>query len=280
MKTGASADRLEHTAVGSRSREPLFAMLLGAAVAFGTSHALARKHAREQYLTQLDPLQVAIYPTGTAAAAIPRRGAYRVVLLGDSRARGWPVPNRLVGAEFINRGIDSQASAAIWARYYLHVAPLRADVVVIQAGINDIARIPLVHDRHAEIVEQCAANLAGLADRAARDGARVILTTVFPTSSEVDDALWGWSAAADSAVTELNRRLRSLQLSNVVVFDTGPILQGADGHIRPEYADGHVHVTPAGYRALNERLSGLVDSLARARRTAGLLSRASRRVDE
>jgi lysophospholipase L1-like esterase len=46
------------------------------------------------------------------------------------------------------------------------------------------------------------------------------------------------------------------------VFDTAMVLAGADGYVRPAFADDELHLSPAGYATLNEALAPLLSALA------------------
>ncbi|HPY41850.1 MAG TPA: SGNH/GDSL hydrolase family protein, partial [Thiolinea sp.] len=103
---------------------------------------------------RLDPLQLSVYPD----APTKQPELQRIVFFGDSRALSWPAPE-LRGLEFVNRGIGDQTSEQIRLRYATHVQPLKADLLILQLGVNDLKNIPLFPEKRAAIVEQLKRNL-------------------------------------------------------------------------------------------------------------------------
>jgi len=104
---------------------------------------LARRYYIHAQEAQLDPLGLRAAGISLTPGAPPPEGVARVVFFGDSRARQWPAPEGLAGFEFTQRGLDGQTSAQVLERYRHHVAPLEPDVVIIQAGVNDLRLLAL-----------------------------------------------------------------------------------------------------------------------------------------
>ncbi|MFM1794433.1 MAG: hypothetical protein RL642_818, partial [Bacteroidota bacterium] len=70
-----------------------------------------------------------------------QKGEKRVVFLGNSIFEGWSVarPEFFKDKPYFNRGISGQVTAQMLLRFQEDVADLHPDVLVIKAGINDIA---------------------------------------------------------------------------------------------------------------------------------------------
>jgi hypothetical protein len=108
--------------------------------------------------------------------AFPRETAGpqpRVVLLGDSITSKWQA---LAGAEIsglqvINRGVPGDVAAHMLSRFDRDVVVLNPRVVVILGGTNDLLRVPLPAIEH---------NLESMADKAERNGIRVVLASLPP----------------------------------------------------------------------------------------------------
>jgi lysophospholipase L1-like esterase len=72
----------------------------------------------------------------------PAKGEKRVVFMGNSITQVWKdsdttfFKNKL----YINRGISGQVTEQMWLRFHQDVVALKPAVVVILAGINDIAK--------------------------------------------------------------------------------------------------------------------------------------------
>lgn len=231
----------------------LLVALLGLSLAV---NGLLYRYARAYYLQlgeqRLHPLGLDAYSTGEPSdRADPDLTS--VVFLGDSRAASWPSPE-VPGFVFANRGIGAQTSAQVLLRLQSHVAPLEPDVVLVQVGINDLKTIPLFPDSQETIVRDCQENIEQIVAQCTDLGAKVILTTIFPVGKPSLERRLFWSDQVAEAVHTVNAYLWSLEGENVTVFDAYAILAGPDGLIEPAYGKDLLHLTEAGYEALNEEL--------------------------
>jgi lysophospholipase L1-like esterase len=234
----------------------LLASLAANWVLYRRGHSFYRQLAE----VRLDPLGLG-YP-GIGPAPSPPAGEVRVVLLGDSRIEDWPRPGGPPGYQFVNRGIGNQTTAQILARFDEHVSPLAPQVVVIQAGINDLKTVPLFPDRREAIVADCQANLARIVGRARDLGAIVVLTTLFPLGEVPLERRLFWSDEVGKAVREVNAFLPSLAGEGVIVLDTVPLLADGEGRVREAYSRDLLHLTAEGYDILNAALEEILASRA------------------
>lgn len=209
---------------------------------------------------RLDPLQLGVY-SETAPSKIP--GKQRVVFFGDSRALSWPAPvdASLSEFEFINRGIGNQTSAQIRLRYEQHVAPLQADIIVLQLCVNDLKVIPLKPAMHTDIVSQCQNNLQVIIQQARQQDATVILSTVFPLGEVPMERRLIWSGAVAQAINEVNAFIATQADDGVIIFPGYGILLGEVDMIRPEYSRDLLHLNARGYAALNDGLAAFLVKL-------------------
>ncbi len=95
--------------------------------------------------TQLDPMGLSDFPATPPTYPEKKNREKRIVFFGDSRIAEWTQP-KITEYELLNRGIGGQTSAQILMRYDAHVMPLAPDIILIQAGINDLKTIPLFPD--------------------------------------------------------------------------------------------------------------------------------------
>jgi lysophospholipase L1-like esterase len=241
----------------------LFAAAFGVALAASVmlSAFLFRQadaYYRELNAVRLDPLGTSVYAQATAPPLAPH--TLRVVMLGDSRAQNWPTPT-LPGVQFINRGIGAQTTAQVLGRFETDVAPLRPDVVVLQVGINDLKVIGVAPNDAQAIRDACLRNIRAIVSAAKRLGAKVILTTIIPSTGQAPLArrLY-WSGAIDTAVTEINAELRNIHSDDVMILDAATLLADTEGRLRPGYATDLLHLNGAGYDALNEALVAQIEA--------------------
>ncbi len=236
----------------SSGRRRLLALLLLLALSIGLNVALGLR-ARGYYLElnrlALDPLGLGVFGSG----ATPEGDAALVVFFGDSRAAQWPAPEDLSSFRFLNRGIGNQTSAQILARFDAHIAPLRPDILVLQAGINDLKAIPLFPERKRAIVADCEQHLRQIVQRARAQGTVVILTTIFPVGPVPLERRPFWSDDVALAVEEVNAFLVTLQGPGVLLLDSHAIL-AENGAAREAFAHDTLHLNAQGYAALNRAL--------------------------
>ncbi|WP_298608823.1 SGNH/GDSL hydrolase family protein [uncultured Thiothrix sp.] len=228
----------------------LFLILFLVSIAVNVAGVWAVKYLyKKENAVRLDPLQLSVYPEN-----LPKNSALkRVVLFGDSRALSWPAPEA-EGVEFLNRGIGDQTSAQIRLRYVAHVQPLKADLIVLQLGVNDLKTLPLFPERQTAIVEQLKVNLQWIVQQARADGSRVLITTIFPVGKVPLERRLVWSDAVAPAIREMNTFIASLAGEGVQIFDTFSVLQGEIDLIKPDYSRDLLHLNVQGYAALNTAL--------------------------
>lgn len=185
---------------------------------------------------------LARYREENAKLAKASAGERRVVFLGDSITDGW---GRGTGAFFpgkpyVNRGISGQTTPQMLDRFQQDVLHLEPAVVVVLAGINDIAG-----NTGPESIEAIEDNFRSMVALAKESHVRVVLSSVLPAS------YFPWRAGLKPAaeVKELNAWLESFAREQHVTFlNYYPALVNGEGGMRPELAtDKAVHPNAAGY---------------------------------
>jgi lysophospholipase L1-like esterase len=180
---------------------------------------------------------------------------------GDSRALMWSEPPPISGYRIINRGVGRQTTAQLLLRFDADVTAVHPALVVLEAGVNDLKTVAEFPTRRMEIIATCKANLTTIVDRCHRLGAEVVIVTVFDIGNV---PLWRrpfWSADVEAAVREVNAFLPQLAGDRVVLFDANPALEAEPSKIKPEFQLDHLHIAPAGYAAINEKLVPFVSAL-------------------
>ncbi len=209
---------------------------------------------RAYWLERIDAANLRLDPNGLNAyleSSRPQTAARVLVLFGDSRARDWPdpmLPNTLA----INRGVNGQSSAQIAARLQKHVLSLQPDVVVIQAGVNDLRQIAQFPESEADITRRCIENLRASVITLRARNVTVVLTTVFPASPYPSMRIFGWSDRVDSAIATVNTALRDMAAADpgIVLLDAAAQLS-ENGVVKRTYARDMLHLNATGYAVLN-----------------------------
>lgn len=207
----------------------------------------ARVYYVEMNAIRLDPLGLSHYSN-------MKEMTKSVVFYGDSRAYDWPAPD-IDGLKFFNRGVQGETSAQSALRFDYHVKPLHPEIIILQVGINDLKTVAVMPEKYDEIVENCKANIELIVEKAQAVGAKVVVTTIFPTGMVPFYRQVFWSDDVVAAVESVNAFIWGLNGEGVFVFDSYAILVGEDDKIKPEYALDTLHLSDSGYRRLNEELT-------------------------
>jgi lysophospholipase L1-like esterase len=111
------------------------------------------------------------------ADTTPSRILGPVVLLGDSITGDWDLTQSFPGMPFINQGFGGDTTPGMRNRFQADVIDLHPKTVIIEGGTNDIAGFsgPMT-------VEQTAANIAFMANKAREQRIYVVLATVLPVN--------------------------------------------------------------------------------------------------
>jgi GDSL-like Lipase/Acylhydrolase family len=190
----------------------------------------------------------------------------RIVLFGDSRISDWnPLPN-VPSSEFINRGVGGETTKQMRFRFSSDVLALDPDVVVIEAGINDLVAASLDPGNSHEIVQRLKSNLPWFIQKAHSAGISVILMTIVRPAEPPLIRRIVWSDSIFDLVREVNGYLMDLQLPPAVcVLDADGLLNPDGGPLGRVYANGTLHWSTSAYEELNSRLKSCLDAAAHSK---------------
>jgi acyl-CoA thioesterase I len=181
----------------------------------------------------------------------PAPGESRVVFLGDSITQGWgqpgvpTLPDRpefFPGKPYVNRGISGQTTPQMLVRFRQDVIDLKPKVVILLAGINDIAE-----NTGKTTQEAIADNFTSMSEIARANGIRVVLCSVLPAS----DFRWHPGLEPAPKVKALNAWLKNYAVKNNLVYvDYYTPMATAEGGMKPELSPDGVHPNKAGYEIM------------------------------
>jgi lysophospholipase L1-like esterase len=177
--------------------------------------------------------------------APPAAGDNRVVFMGDSITDNWKIEGTagyFPGKPYINRGISGQTTPQMLVRFRQDVIALQPKVVVILAGINDIAG-----NTGPMTLEQTEDNLASMAELAVAHHIRVVLCSVLPAF----DFPWRPGMVPAPKVLALNAWIKAYaaEKGHVYVDYHAAMKDSRDGLPAALSQDG-VHPLPAGYAVM------------------------------
>jgi lysophospholipase L1-like esterase len=176
-----------------------------------------------------------------AELGMPEAAEQRVVFMGNSITEGWLSirPEFFAGKPYVNRGIGGQTTPQMLVRFRQDVIDLQPAVVVILAGINDIAG-----NTGPSTIDMITDNIFSMAELATANNIAVVLCAVLPAA----DFSWNPGLQPTEKVIELNKRLKSYatkhSLGYVDYFT--PMANNANG-LKTELGEDGVHPNAAGY---------------------------------
>ena len=191
-----------------------------------------------------DWANLARYRDANATLGAPAPGETRVVFMGNSITDAWAksFPTMFPGKPYVGRGISGQTTPQMLVRFRQDVIALRPKVVVILAGINDIAG-----NTGPSTQAMIADNLMSMTEIAKANGIRVVLSSVLPAY----DFPWRRGIGPAPKVVALNAWMKCYAAqAGVVYLDYYAKMVDARGGLSPEMASDGVHPTEAGYRIM------------------------------
>lgn len=232
----------------------MFIIAVTSAAAAVLGFRYAKKYYDELNAVRLDPL-------GSRHFQIPKEPKNPdLIFYGDSRASQWAEPSWLAGRT-LNLGISGQTTEQIFGRFDQHLAPFSPQIVVFQAGINDLKTIPLFPQAEDDIIRSCKENIERMLALCRKKNAHVILTTIFPVGKLPLPRRAVWSPKADHAIDAVNAYIQSLQSADVSILVTADVLNGADGRLNPDYSHDFLHLNEEGVAQLNIALRKIAEPI-------------------
>jgi lysophospholipase L1-like esterase len=179
------------------------------------------------------------FKEANAMLTAPQPGENRVVFMGDSITQGWKLDQSFPGKAYINRGIGGQTTPQMVVRFRQDVIDLKPRVVVILAGINDIAG-----NTGPMTLEQTEGNIASMAELAKANGIRVVLCSVLPAY----DFPWSPGLAPAPKVVAMNAWTKQYAAEKHHVYvDYYSAMVDERGGLPPALSADGVHPLSAGY---------------------------------
>jgi lysophospholipase L1-like esterase len=167
----------------------------------------------------------------------------RVVFLGDEITENWNPGSFFPGKPYLNRGITRQTAAQMLVRFRQDVISLKPKVVVIQAGINDIASVmgPSTEGTMSE-------HFMSMVELAKLHGIKVVLASVTPVCDCFEKK---WTARRSAfKIVSLNGWLKRYAAeSGSVYLDYYSVLVQGRAMKKDLTADGLIP-NEAGYQAM------------------------------
>ena len=187
---------------------------------------------------------LARYKNENVQLELPKANENRVVFMGNSITEGWikKDPDFFSGKSYVNRGISGQTTPQMLLRFQADVIALKPKVVVILAGINDIAGN--TGPSTLEMIEDNISSMSVLANSA---GIKVILSSVLPAY----DFPWRPGLSPAEKVVSLNEWIKNYASKNGFIYLDyySPMVDDRKG-LKAEYTTDGVHPNEKGYKIM------------------------------
>jgi lysophospholipase L1-like esterase len=178
--------------------------------------------------------------------------------MGNSITEFWDKTDKefFKGKPYINRGISGQTTPQMLLRFRQDVIELKPAVVIILAGINDIAE-----NTGPISLEAIFGNIVSMVELAKANNIRVVLSSVLPASG----FYWNPSLKPADKVLSLNNMIRNYAVNNNIVYvDYYSKLVNDEKGMKLEYADDGVHPNLAGYRVMGPLAEEAINAVLKA----------------
>lgn len=217
-------------------------------------------YAREAAI-RMNPVTDCFSEENAALIAKPKTKP-RIVVFGDSRAAMWAkhIPGGWGDLQLVNRGITGKTSQQLRQSLQQDVIAISPDLVILQIGVNDLKTIAVLPGTNNRAIETTYRNITNIAQDLSDRGINVIATTIFPPGPVQFTRHPIWSREVNEAIDIVNSRLLAFKYARVTVIDSDPILRNGK-YIKPDYASDMLHLTEAGYQALNLALEPKVTTV-------------------
>jgi len=199
------------------------------------------------------------YEGENAQAPAPVPGEKRVVFMGNSITEGWKGwdPSFFSGRPYYDRGISGQTTGQMLVRFREDVINLKPSVVVIMAGINDIAE-----NNGPSKLQDVFGNIVSMAELAKASHIKVVLCSVMPANK----IPWRPSIDPVSAVGKLNTMIKEYCDKNGIVYcDYFTAMADSLRGLPVKLSGDGVHPNLEGYKVMEPLAEKAIDKALRAR---------------
>lgn len=205
--------------------------------------------------TAQDWANLAKYETENSQLSFKQSGEKRIVLMGDSITEFWSQiqPAFFTNTSYINRGISGQTTPQMLIRFRPDVLQLHPDVVVILAGVNDIAG-----NTGPASNEQIFGNIISMVELAKANGIKVILCSVLPANN----FYWRPNNKASQTIIQLNQMIQLYaEENNIPYVDYHTAMTDSKNGLPIEFSEDGVHPNLNGYQTMQPLLEKAVQKL-------------------
>ncbi len=176
----------------------------------------------------------------------------RIIFMGNSITEAWQYVDSMFFKNklFVNRGISGQTTPQMLLRFRQDVIQLKPSVVVILAGINDIAQ-----NTGPITIEGIFGNIQSMVQLAQANNIKVVLSSVIPAN------VIPWKKEIEPAeiVVQLNSMIEAYCKKNKITYvDYYSKLVDDKKGLNKEYSEDGVHPNIKGYKIMDSILENAI----------------------
>ena len=184
------------------------------------------------------------YREDNEKVGLPSFDEKRIVFMGNSITEGWKhiYPEFFEGKPYINRGIGGQTTPQMLVRFRQDVIHLKPTVVVILAGVNDIAG-----NTGPSSLEMIIDNITSMSEIAQANGIKVILSSVLPAYR------FSWKPEINpiEPIEKLNTLIKNYaNQQGFVYLDYYSAMVDERKGLQKQFSDDEVHPNLVGYKVM------------------------------
>ncbi len=184
---------------------------------------------------------------------LPTTGEHRVVFMGNSITEFWlqQRPQFFNNKPYINRGISGQTTPQMVLRFRQDVVHLKPSIVVILAGINDIAG-----NTGPSTLQMIMDNIISMTELAKSNNIKVIVCSVLPANNFP----WKKKIKPAEKVIELNTMIKSYaDQNNITYVDYFSAMVNTYNGLQKDLGDDGVHPNAKGYAIMEPILETAIE---------------------
>ncbi len=205
-------------------------------------------------ISQLDWPNLTKYEKSNEAVKLSAMRKKKVVFMGDSITEFWNnFDSVFADKPYINRGISGQTTPQMLARFRADVIALKPAVVVLLAGINDIAE-----NTGPISVENIYGNIISMIQLAKANNIKPIICSVLPANQ------FNWRPQINPAfkVIELNKLLlQYCKQHNITYVDYYTKMVDDQMGLDKKFTNDGVHPIAAGYQFMEPIIVAAINKL-------------------
>ena len=199
-----------------------------------------------------DWAQLDFYKKLNSEIDLPSKNENRIVFMGNSITEGWGqlYPEYFSKKSFINRGISGQTTPQMLIRIRPDVIDLKPVIVIILAGINDIAG-----NTGPSTVKMICDNIISMAELAKINGIKVILSSVLPAGGYP----WEPGINPSKKIIAVNKIINDYSKNNNMLYlDYYSSMVYDNDSLNPDYTYDGVHPNKSGYKIMSKLADSVI----------------------